>query len=134
MIQEDKQLLLKDLCGRLPYGVIGLYSWKNHEPYNRELTGLLFDELKSSWDSTEDSKFLPYLRQMSSITKEEEQEYRSLCGMQFADELADANTTIYYFDTIESFDWLNKNMFDCRGLISKGLAIEVTEKDNPYKD
>ena len=74
---EEKELLLQDLCARLPYGVIGLYSWKNYEPYDRNLTGLLFDELKSSWNSTEDSKFLPYLRPMSSMTEEEQKEYHT---------------------------------------------------------
>lgn len=78
MTKEDKQLLLKDLCARLPYWVIGEYSWKGNEPYNRELTGSLFDELKSSWYSTEDSEFLPYLRPMSSMTEEEKVEYCNL--------------------------------------------------------
>ena len=33
----------------------------------------------------------------------------------------------------DSIDWLNKNHFDYRGLIEKGLAVEITEKNNPYK-
>ena len=37
-------------------------------------------------------------------------------------------------DIVGFQDWLNKNMFDYRGLIEKGLAIEVTEENNPYKD
>lgn len=81
MVQKDREILLQDLCARLPYNVIGLYSWKNREPYNRELTGCLFDELKSSWDSTEDSQFLPYLRPMSSMTEEEKKEYGKVCEL-----------------------------------------------------
>lgn len=74
MTQENKQLLLKDLSARLSYGVIGSYQWKKRRPFDRELTGSLFDELKSSWNSTEDSEFLPYLRPMSSMTEEEAKE------------------------------------------------------------
>lgn len=127
MKPEDKELLLQDLSARLPYGIIGLYSWKNREPYNRELTGILYDELKSSWNSTEDSKFLPYLRPMSSMTEEEKKEYQSLCVI-YGDHDADDNVTYYYFDTIESFDWLNRKRFDFRELIPKGLAIALIKK------
>lgn len=125
---EDKELLLQDLCARLPYGVIGLYSWKNHEPYDRNLTGSLFDELKSSWNSTEDSKFLPYLRPMSSMTEEEQKEYHTT----FRAEIYPRG--FVYVESIRSFDWLNAHHFDYRGLIDKGLAIEVAEDNNPYKD
>jgi len=110
MKQEDKELLLKDLCARLPYGVIGLYTWKNKKSYNRELTGNLYDELKSSWNSTEDSQFLPYLRPLSSMTEEEEIFY---------------NIKYPYLKNYEQVDWLNKNMFDYRGLIGKGPALEA---------
>ena len=111
--------MIRDLCARLPYGVIGLYSWKNREPYNRELTDCLFDELKSSWNSTEDSEFLPYLRPMSSMNSEEEQEYSFLlndCGWGVSENL------ISY-----CIDWLNAHHFDYRGLIPKGLALEAPE-------
>ena len=132
MTKEDKQLLLKDLCGRLPYGVIGLYSWKNREPYNRELTGSLFDELKSSWDSTEDSQFLPYLRPMSSMTEEEKKELKFMCDIG-PETLTDSSwingefglSVIYKNKAsicVDVIDWLNKKMFDFRGLIPKGLA------------
>ncbi len=35
--------------------------------------------------------------------------------------------------TIKGIDWLNAHHFDYRGLIEKGLAIEVTKDDNPYE-
>lgn len=132
MTREDKQLALQDLCARLPYGVIGEYSWKGNEHYNRELTGSLFDELKSSWDSTEDSQFLPYLRPMSSMTEEEKKEFIDAVtweanGKFYIDECEDM--TFYQ----EKYDWLNAHHFDYRGLIEKGLAIS-TEEFNPYKN
>ena len=57
MTQEEKQLLLKDLCGRLPYLVKGLYQWKGNVPFDRELDGQLYDELYLSLYATEDSSF-----------------------------------------------------------------------------
>lgn len=148
MKSEDKQLLLKDLCARLPYGIIGLYSWKNREPYNRELIGNLYDELKSSWNSTEDSQFLPYLRPMSSMTEEEARDIAILHGNEPVDILSTKVTdeyvdiilddgvcgtyteTIWYDEIISSvkcFDYLNKNMFDYHGLIPKDLALSADE-------
>ncbi len=133
-MKEEKELLLNDLCARLSYGTIGLYSWKNREPYNRELTGSIFDELKSSWDSTEDSQFLPYLRPMSSMTEEEKKEYEKFCELD-TEILANHPMNGEPFPALyNSQDWLNSYHFDYRGLIEKGLAIEVTEDNNPYKD
>ena len=120
MTQEEKELLLKDLCARLPYGVIC-----NRLGHNKKLLSispykvycLEFDkgEYMPSEYKVEDIK--PYLRPMSSMTEEEEKEYDT--------------TFVYYGDcpcyTIETFDFLNKKHFDYRGLISKGLALEAPE-------
>ncbi|MBO6273891.1 hypothetical protein J6O48_14130 [bacterium] len=125
MIQEDKELVLQDLCARLPYGVIGLYSWKKRDTRNKELTGNVFDELTSSWNSTEDSEFLPYLRPMSSMTEEERKEHNS-------HRLSKWSTYSEYCANV--IDWLNAHHFDYRGLIEKGLAIAITEDNNPYKE
>ena len=120
MAHEEKDLLLKDLSARLPYGVIGEYSWKGRVPYTRELTGNLYDELNSSWNSTEDSKFIPYLRPMSSMTEEEEIEYdATFATIKLADGHYDSTMTY------KSFDFLNEHHFDYRGLIEKGLALEA---------
>jgi len=133
MTTEQKQILLQDLCGRLPYGVIGLYTWKNKKSYNRELTGCLYDELKSSWNSTEDSQFSPYLRPMSSMTEEEYKDLEERFCWNFAD-IFDKNRfsiEIGYsvdIDEVQEFiDWLNQHHFDYRGLIEKGLALEAPE-------
>ena len=140
MTQEEKDLVLCDLCARLPYGVIGLYSWKNREPYNRELTGCLFDELKSSWDSTEDSQFSPYLRPLSSMTEEELYEVQEILGKEaeirdgFISIIGSSINSFTYLELQAVFEWFNTYHFDYRGLIEKGLAIEVTEENNPYKD
>ena len=131
MTQEEKQLLLKDLCARLPYGVHGAYSWKCGNPYERELTGNLMSELINSFDSTCDSEFKPYLRPMSSMTEEEENEFISLNAVP-SPCLLPNHTRMSWYSNATMTDWLNEHHFDYRGLIEKGLAIEVTEENNPY--
>lgn len=107
MTQQDKQLLLKDLCGRLPYGIRykGDGGWGiNPYQHTTALCTILTGE-----------EPLVYLRPMSSMTEEERRHY---------DELACDFDGISMADSI---DWLNKNMFDYRGLIEKGLALEAPE-------
>lgn len=130
MTQEEKQLLLKDICARLPYGVIcncvdlnfsGSVDWTlfkiNLQDYTIETTN-------NEWNkefSIENIK--PYLRPMSSMTEEEKECYEYLCS-----------TDEGYrqpFDSYHLVDWLIKNKFDYRGLIEKGLALEAP--DEMYK-
>lgn len=138
MTQEEKKLLLKDLCARMPYWVkvkvryFYEYQDGTFKKYDeiKYFDAEILDLLISGDRSLDDIK--PYLRPMSSMTEGEKKEYQSLCEIHF-DNDGDANFMVYYFDTIESFDWLNKNMFDYRGLIPKDIALS-TEEFNPYKD
>ena len=86
----------------------------------------------------------PYLRPLSSMTEEEKKELKFLCDIG-PETLTDSSwvngefgLSIIYKNKasirVDAFDWLNKKMFDYRGLIEKGLAIEVTENNNPYKN
>ena len=70
----------------------------------------------------------PYLFPLSSMTEEQKNEYYNLCIEEEREkrELGEWVTKVYYHNTIESIDWLNKNHFDYRGLIEKGLAIDAT--------
>ena len=70
------------------------------------------------------------------MTEEEKKEYYYLCYDEHVDvfEYGAWETKIYFHDTIESIDWLNAHHFDYRNLIERGLAIEVTEENNPYKE
>jgi hypothetical protein len=65
---------------------------------------------------------------MSGMTEEEKEEY---CNLQ--DKFL-CSSHYPVTDAYELFDWLNKNHFDYRELIKKGLAIAVTEENNPYKE
>ena len=119
MTREDKQLLLVDLCARLPYGVkfATKYSHFNdtHELLVINKHSTIVETFKMLWWDIEDVK--PYLRPLSSMTEGEKKEYHELC---------DSYCGIY-FDSVRSVNWLNKNMFDYRGLIPKGLANEAPE-------
>ena len=124
MTQEDKELLLKDLCARLPYNVEvhikGEYKTprKVYTVYKEDNTITYFKGLDCFEEDIENVK--PYLRPMSSMTEEEKTEYRNIApGIEW-------NYGIQ-FPTTNKMDWLNKNYFDYRGLIEKGLALEAPE-------
>ena len=125
MTQKDKELLLKDLCARLPYGVKIQLTWWVMDDGTYMNTTLEPDHieqlLNNEVGNTDDTEIKPYLRPMSSMTDEEKLEYRKTQWVYQADYCAPE-----YFDDLESYDWLNKNHFDYRGLIKKGLAIDAT--------
>lgn len=127
MTQEEIQLLLKDLSARLMYGVMcqvddgaaGLNDGKLVEiDISKELVRFDADYY---WDAYIDD-VRPYLRPMSSMTEEELKEFQKLRDITPLDWLPLAH------------DWLNAHHFDYRGLIERGLAIAVTEENNPYKE
>ena len=118
MTQENKELLLKDLCSRLPYGVKFLRESWNYE-WDQELSVIevLEDIDKDGYINNtkvynvEDIK--PYLFPLSSMTEEQEKEWLYTLSSD-------------YHITYDTVDWLNKNHFDYRGLIPMGLAIDAT--------
>lgn len=135
MTQEDKQLLLKDLCARLPYGV--KVKVKYHYLYNDgSITNYKGDEtldeehlqmLREKDEALDLCK--PYLRPMSSMTEEEDKEYTNIDNGSYT-----CPKDLAHFPASKRIDWLNAHHFDYRGLIPLGLAIAVTEENNPYKD
>lgn len=132
MRQEEKKLLLADLCARLPFGVkikLGDYDYQvcgyNSEKemplkiwyyYNSNLS------LKSYIDVYL-IDYLPYLRPMSSMTEEERAEFYKVGGIM--SHKVETDTYVLTAFSPEAYNWLNKKMFDYRGLIEKGLAIEA---------
>ena len=118
MTQEDKDLLLKDLSARLPYGVkIRIeYPFLNEEEWHTEtLYGLDLQRSCIANTSIRLEEFKPYLFPLSSMTEEQEKEYLNTC-----------NGYCTYYWTEETFDWLNAHHFDYRGLIEKSLALDAT--------
>lgn len=129
MNKEDKELLLKDLCTRLPYGVKVKVLIEEVE-YDAVVHGVYADETVFVEQSPEPNKVhridvahvsevKPYLFPLSSMTIEQKEEERSLKEESYYS--FDANENIY---TLQ--DFYNKNHLDYRGLIPKGLAIDAT--------
>lgn len=128
MITEDKDLLLKDLCARVPYHPKGhVVNACNGAECDEWLTCTTF----SMFTSVTNNSHL-YLRPMSSMTEEEKNYYED---RQFEGYHCLHGDDMVSEPEIPSYiDWLNANHFDYRGLIERGLAIEVTEDNNPYKE
>jgi hypothetical protein len=122
MTQEEKNLLLKDLCARLPYGVKVLYEGQVKEvqyiePFYGELKLLDFSNY-----TIEIEEIKPYLRPMSSMTEEEDKEYAKVIVKSQDCSLENSESA-----TTMANDWLLSKGFDVRGLISKGLALVAPE-------
>lgn len=136
MTQEKKELLLRDLCARLPYGLkVCHINLSDEMPKVWDLIGMpaphLADILvegshRFAAVNIEES-IRPYLRPMSSMTEEEKVEVSNLFSLRNKLEiLATGKIQDDYF-TIETIDWLNKHHFDYRGLIPMRLALEAPE-------
>ena len=120
MTQKDSQLLFKDLCTRLSYGV--KISIRNDYTNTMETMTLNCFHLDTKY-SIEHRCLRPFLRSMLNMEDEERKEYDYLYDLQ--DEY-DSNIDIQF--KIDLFDWLNEHHFDYRGLIEKGLALEAPEE------
>ena len=121
MKPEEKDLLLKDLCARLPY--IPIIQIEEHDWNN-----LHIDAYDSPFKSYYLEPFIigeieikPYLRPMSSMNEDELAEFT-----QFPQHLREPNCKMHVFNYNE-LDWLNAHHFDYRGLIEKSLALEAPE-------
>ena len=108
MTEKEKDLLIKDLCARLPYGVI--IQVKDWTVLDAELKIGHINRLQIN-----DVELKPYLFPMPSMTEEQYKEYWELEHSGNMEHLS-----------IPALDWLNKNHFDYRGLIPMGLAIDAT--------
>ena len=120
MTREEKELLLKDLCARLPYNVICQVEFRENGKYNSKvmlLSGIFTDEayFTTKGGSIYSNEYKPYLFPLSSMTEEEKLMYEGL--------MIGTDNISYMLDVI---DWLNSHHFDYRGLIEKGLAIDAT--------
>ena len=134
MTQEEKLLLIKDLCARLSYGVQVQHT-------NTQISGVLhdiisyplYDKNGNIYDITAATNFFgegdyvyleyfkPYLFPLLSMSEEQRNELESLMEVINIPVWGDILTP-----STEYYDWLNKNHFDYRGLIEKRLAIDAT--------
>jgi len=124
MTQEDKKLLLNDLCARLPYNVMvqPAGSAVAHKVIGYD-KGLVWVDISVRYD-LENVKL--YLRSMSSMTDEESKEF----GLLQTDFYTDG--FLYPIAASNLINWLNIHHFDYLGLIERGLALEAP--DGMYKN
>ena len=112
MKKEEKDLLLKDLSSRLPYGV----KFKTPTGFDTldciDADGWINAVFEHSYVLEE---IKPYLFPLSSMTAEQEMECQQIKHSYYYDD-----------DSFVLFDWYDKNHIDYRGLIPKGLAIDAT--------
>lgn len=135
MTQENKELVLKDLCARLPYNVICQVEFKENGKYNSKvmlLSGIFTDEayFTTKGGSIYSNEYKPYLFPLSSMTEEQKKYITDKWSIneEFNFEI-DTNWGEYFVelgDTVDFINWLNENHFDYNGLIPMGLAIDAT--------
>lgn len=127
MTQEEKQLVLKDVCARLPYNCRVFFEFT--DDLTHEIQGYSISLNTHYIYEFENDKGIikPYLRPLSSMTEEEEKEYKTISIWGEVRESKSHYTDIC--PTIEGYDWLNAHNFDYRGLIPMGLAIDCTKLD-----
>lgn len=130
MTKEEKELLLKDLLGRALYGVKVNYRGNIFIlGYNLYLNNgdVAFENYPMLYSLEKIESVKPYLRPMSSMTEEEKNEYKMFIDYSYNDFTSESHPCVFT-DNIENYiNWLNKNMFDYRGLIPMGLALEASE-------
>ena len=143
MTQEQKDILLKDLCARLPYGIkveIKYYddAWELLAIYTNGTTYATRDIGYPIETYFEDCK--PYLFPLSSMSEEQEEEISKRYNYHNPYELCveitnhsegywDNDTSCNLQDYLWLENWFNKNHFDYRGLIPMGLANDATGKN-----
>ena len=135
MAKEEKDLLIKDLCARLPYEVkIELTWWVMDDGMymNTTLEPDHIDQLLN--DEYGDAEIKPYLFPLSSMTREQLLEVQEILGKNeikiedgFLRIVDSDRNTISYLEILALLNWFYKNHFDINGLIPIGLAIDATE-------
>lgn len=133
MSYEEIELLFKDLCSRIPYGVV--YRWEGKEGED-DLPHFLNGMNEWMIFYIQNGNIKPYLRSMSSMTEEEFESLKQYSCLEYDQlDLAEFPNNHkcldFYLSEVPSytvilvFDWLNAHHFDYRGLITMGLALEA---------
>lgn len=138
MTQQEKQLLLKDLSARLPYGV-KIIDEPAHclgELFLISTTDMVEYETETDTGMQTIYNIKPYLRPMSSMTEDERKEINKSYNFSDLGSITicyhmegwwDNDTECSLKDYLYLIDWFNEHHFDYRGLVEKGLALEAPE-------
>lgn len=138
MTQNKKDILLKDLCARLPYGVkVHFSGWDSEYLQQKEMVDTLYSIDSDGYCNTDEYDSLlelgnikPYLFPLSSMTDEQIMHAPDPIHVCDLEDLRYDNIwtklNIRFPDLIDLINWLLKNHFDIYGLIPMGLAIDAT--------
>lgn len=128
MEKTDRELLIKEISSRLPYGIkVQVFGWDEEKGevavplkvYSINTDGYISLEYNHyDVESVYIEDCLLYLRSMSSMTEKEMEEYKGT--------FVELPNEEYLVRTIRTIDWLNAHHFDYRGLIEKNLALDCT--------
>lgn len=136
MTQEEEDILLKDLGTRLPYGVKVQLSTNEVGILHQIAKGTRTIFIKNritppDFFDVSINDIKPYLFPSSSITKDQMIELSNISNAIYIypsdAEIVVSRARENLLQFVPVFDWLNKNHFDYRGLISEGLAIDATD-------
>ena len=146
MTQEDKELLIVDLCARLPFMPKIKITYQQQGIKGTDEGRVSCDFIEKIVNDLRNGVITDmqiFLRPMSSMTEEEKSEFINYAGYEVEESVNGRHYEYYLKDfvgtkeepiaNVDAIDWLNAHHFDYRGLIPKGLAIEVTKENNPYK-
>lgn len=133
MTQKNKEILIKDLCARLPYGVKVLFE---NKVFSIDYISAAYEEIKLDIPDNytlDISNIKPYLFPLSSMTRKQLFDVQEIIGKNEI-EIEDGflhiinydRNTITYLEILAVFEWFYKNHFDIYGLIPMGLAIDAT--------
>ena len=129
MTQEDKNLLLQDLCARLPYKIrCSYYDICLSAHCNGEIYGIENKEYAIVDGRCVAIEFIkPYLFPLSSMSEEQKVEYDKMCELDIEYTITQIkNNSTIWTTGLNRFNWFLKNHFDVYGLIPMGLAIDCT--------
>lgn len=118
MTQEERNLLLKDLCARFPYGVKCDVNGNTELLYSiSDMIGFIEKKGSSMVHCVTIDSVKPYLRSMDNMTEKERKRLRCLRREQ----------ELYGTYGLKVIEWLNANYIDYNALIPEGLALEAPE-------
>lgn len=128
MTQEERELLIKDLCARIPYGVRGVHMDRVHYLMNVDWgfgTPTIQVDGYNAWFPID--TFMPYLRPISSITQEEYKEFNKKYDIEYNYLLNGKPGHTVESVAMNAFeiDFYNSHHIDYRGLIEKGLVLKA---------
>ena len=132
MTDEQKYLLLTEINRRTPYGLTVNVTWKGFE-LNSQVYKVDVWKEKVIVETSTGLKMRfplenvrPYLKRKNQMTPQENIEYQRRIKL-----IRDYENTLYWCDTPESLEWLDRNGYDYKGLLDMGLALEHNKLYEP---